>query len=176
MILALDVGFSNTGWVVFDGQTPIDCGVIVTEKNEGDLPTSKYRVTDDNTGRCQRIANGLVDVISKYKVEAITAELPTGGSKSSSAATKMAMATAVVATVVELLKVKYFWTTPIGGKKALCGNKSATKDEMMDAARAMFPDFKWPKVKKEFEHIADSVASFLAAQKSMKSFFEARTN
>lgn len=175
MILALDVGFTNTGWVVFDGQSPIDCGVIATEKNEADLPKSKYRITDDNTGRCQRIANQLASVISKYAVKAIVAELPTGGSKSSSAATKMAMATAVVATVVELMNVRHIWTTPISGKKALCSNKGATKDEMMDAARAMFPDFKWPKTKTKFEHIADAIGSFLSAQKDLNILFGACT-
>jgi len=162
MLIALDVGFANTGWCAFDGGKPIDCGCIKTKKNELGLSKSKFRVADDNVRRSQGLAAGLIEVINKYKPQAIIGELPTGGAQSASAATQMAMATAVVAVVVSMREIKHAWSTPLAGKKALTGLRGAEKDQMMDAVRALYPDFQWPKFKNRFEHIADAVASYHA--------------
>lgn len=165
MILALDVGFSHTGWCVFHNGKPVDCGCIHTEKNELGLPASRFKVSDDNVYRARKLASGLADVIEKHKPSAVIGELPTGGSKSANAATQMAMAIAIVATLTHLLGVKTAWSSPAAGKKALTGLRGAEKDQMMDAVRKLYPEFEWPKTKKQFEHIADAVASYHALSK-----------
>jgi Holliday junction resolvasome RuvABC endonuclease subunit len=115
----------------------------------------------------------LVALARTFHVVAMIAELPSGGSKSSSAAAHMARGAAVFACAAETLDVVVECTTPGNGKKALTGNKNASKEDMMRAALVQFPGLaQWFKLKRgdaslpenRFEHVADAVGAFAAAR------------
>lgn len=161
-IMALDVGFRNMGVVIFDPATdqPIACRTIRTEPSAKKL---QVRKADDNSRRAAEMARELADMIDRFNVKGAIGELPSGGSKSHSAATQMAAATAVAASVLELKAIPTEWSTPNEGKVALCGSKTASKEEMMAKARELYGKaVEFPKSKAEFEHIADACAAYLA--------------
>ncbi len=98
---------------------------------------------------------------------------------------QMAMATAIVASVANILELPTEWCTPTEVKVAVTGLKSATKREMMDTVASYY---KWKKHTKSvvvkdrihkrltyylhgakfpggmFEHIADSIGAYWALQ------------
>jgi Holliday junction resolvasome RuvABC endonuclease subunit len=161
-IMALDVGFRNMGVVIFDpvSDQPIAVRTIKTEPSHKKL---QVRKADDNSRRAAEMARELSDMIDRYNVRGAVGELPSGGSKSHAAATQMAAATAVAAAVLELKGIPTEWSTPTEGKVALCGSKTASKEEMMAKARELYGDMiDLPKAKAEFEHIADAMAAYLA--------------
>lgn len=159
-ILALDVGFRGTGWTVWKGDAPVACGLIHTTPQ---AKKRKVRVADDNALRSAQIARELHDVIQAHGIAGVVGELPSGGAQSAKAASQMAMATAIVASVVELLGLPSDWATPTEVKVALCGSKTASKDDMMAEARRRYGNMvAFPKSKSVFEHIADSIGAYLA--------------
>jgi len=158
MILSLDVGFRNTGWVVFDLDGKIvDCGVLMTEKNKKHI-----RVADDYATRAAKLAIGLKNIVLKYEIKLVVGELPVGGAQSARAMIQMGMANAVVAAVCAILDIPADWATPNEVKLAVCGKRSATKDEMMEQVCKLYPSYQFPKQKNQFEHIADAVGAYLA--------------
>jgi len=171
MLLSLDVGFANMGWVLFQGGEIIDCGVIRTEKSQ----KKGTRVADDHAYRSTVLAINLERIIMKNAVEGIIGELPSGGAQSAKAMAFMSSATSIVAVVGTLKKLPMEWTTPNEVKKALAGVKNASKEIMMEKAKREFGfyidgnvyrnpnvDKKFPKG--EFEHIADACGVYLALQ------------
>lgn len=161
-IMALDVGFRNTGVVIFDPVTdqPIACKTVRTKPSAKKL---QVRKADDNSRRAQEMALELEEVIEQFNVKGVVGELPSGGSKSHSAATMMAAATAVVSAVIALKRLPNEWSTPSEGKTALCGNSQASKEEMMAEARRLYGSLiAFPKAKAEFEHQADAIGAYIA--------------
>jgi len=162
-LLSLDISFTNTGWTVFEKGTIIACGNIVTEKSKH----KTLRVSSDDNMRTASFARQLHDIILEYDVVGVVGEMPTGGSKSSKAAKCMAKASAIVVTVCELMLVPTEWTDPKSVKIALTGKETATKLQMMAAARKKYKgkgDHLFPKAKKYFEHIADSIGVYEASK------------
>lgn len=162
-LLSLDVGMRGCGWVVFDASDPLACGTIVTEKDK----RKTVRQSDDNAHRAAVLATGIRTICRNYQVAGIIGELPSGGALSAKAMKHMALATGVVAATAAVLDIPVEWTDPNSVKLALCGYRSASKDEMMNAAKAKFGDLAmFPKQKGNFEHIADALGVFLAMQSS----------
>jgi Holliday junction resolvasome RuvABC endonuclease subunit len=159
-ILTLDVGFRATGWAVCGPDGPVACGVIRTEPSAKKL---KVRTADDYSIRAAKMARELHNIIRAYNVARVIGELPSGGAQNARAMAMMNMATAVVAAVVELNELPSEWATPGDVKLALCGKKSASKDDMMNKARAVWGhQCEFPAVKAEFEHIADACGAWSA--------------
>lgn len=128
MLLTCDVAFSHFGWVAIDGEKPIACGVIETEKTK----RKGILVSNDYFARSTKLVSELESVISTYSVKGILAELPSGGAKSSRAAIQMNMATGLVAAVAHFMKLPSEFCTPGDVKMATVGSKSASKLEIMD--------------------------------------------
>lgn len=158
-LLALDVGFAKTGWVVIKNKNPIAFGIIKTEKTKNKLT----RTSDDIAYRASVIAKGLRDVILKYDVKGAVGELPSGGSKSAIAMRAMGMATAIASSVCVIMGIPVEWTTARDGKLAVCGKKNASKEEVMSAVRKFYPHVDWPKTKAGFEDVADAMGAYLSA-------------
>lgn len=159
-ILALDVGYKSTGWAVIKSGKIVAVGTVVTEKS-----TKKTtRVSDDYYARSCKLASDLRDLAVKYEIKGIVGELPSGGALSAKAAVMMNMATAIVAAVATMLNLPCDWCTPNETKLAVCGYRSATKDEMMEEIRARFPEAShlFPNAKTYFEHIADALGAYEA--------------
>lgn len=189
-ILALDIAFNNTGWVVINkvNDKILDAGCFVTVQQKG----KGVRVSFDDARRCAEIARQAYDVCCEHEVLAIVGEMPAGGGISSSAVKSMAYATAVFAVLAEIAELPCEWTDPGSVKIALCGKRGAKKHEMMAGAckkfgikkesKTYFAKTKGKKKKQKrvkdtytfksgakfpggkFEHIADSLGAYLACK------------
>ena len=168
-ILALDVGFAHTGYVVarqeiwpWDGDWAfLEIGCIETEQS---AKKREVRAADDRARRAAEMYRGIVNVARRHGVVAVLVELPHGGAQSARAASAMAAAAAIAACAVEALGVFHEWYTPDAVKVAACGRKNASKDEVMDAARKRWPDAPWPTTKGRLEHAADAAFVLRAAE------------
>lgn len=158
MLLSLDVGFRNMGWVVFHGGKIFACGVIETEKARN----KQTRVADDNAWRSAELAKGLQEIIQTYNVRGVIGELPSGGAQNAIAMSQMSMATAVASAVCALLDIPCEWVSPGDLKKALVGKRSASKEEIMIRVRGLYPEADFPMTKGKFEHVADAVGAYHA--------------
>ena len=160
MILALDVGFAKMGWCVFDAGIPTEFGIIKT------LKTAKknIRVSDDRATRAAFMAMELKNIIEDHEIQGCIGELPSGGAKSAQAMAYMSAGTALTSAVLSVLGIPVEWTTPMEGKMAMCGKRNASKNEMMDAVREMYPGVDWPTIKAKFEDVADAVGAFEAGK------------
>lgn len=165
MLLSLDVGFASMGWAVFDRGEVISCGTIVTKK-DGKKTT---RSSSDTFTRCVQIATQLKDIIHDHSIEGVIGELPSGGAQSANAMKQMGMATSIVASVCGILGLPFEEVTPNEVKIAVCGSRSATKEEIMSSIRRKFRSkgaHLFPEAKCHFEHIADACGAYLHAQMS----------
>jgi len=166
-LLSLDVGFKNLGWALWEKGQLQDMGCIVTDKSA----RKTTRTADDYAFRAAQIARNLNGLIKDYSVQAIVAELPSGGAQSAKAMVMMGMATAVVSSVASVLNLPAEWCTPNEVKLAVSGKRSATKDEIMDlvAEKMGFEKTNGGRVIKYngiqkglFEHIADAIGAYWA--------------
>jgi len=174
-VMSLDVGFSSTGYVIWDKGKPVSCGVVKTEATK----KKSTRIADDNATRAMEMAYAFKRIIEEHDVKGIVGELPSGGAQSARAIAHMALATGSISAIAGMAGIPCEWCTPIENKKAMTGKRSAGKDEMMDAAIKMcggsmreskrakhyslipgLPEF----CGGEFEHIADAVGAYYALQ------------
>ncbi len=160
MLLSIDIGFRSAGWSLWDKGRLVSHGLISTE------PGRRKRKSEDNVDRVAQISCSLKDLIEKHRVRALVAELPNGGAKSARALSQMAMATATVAALAAVKNLPVEWVTALEGKKAACGKKDASKDEVCASVRKLHPKARFPAAKARFEHIADSCAAYMAARGS----------
>jgi Holliday junction resolvasome RuvABC endonuclease subunit len=176
-VLALDPSFRNTGYVVFEivgiAERILEQGLVKTEKND---KKRKVRASDQRVEQVQILINGLRDVIQRHKPKLIIAELPTSGGKSANAVASMAIAQTVCGAIAAYEDLPYEWVTPTENKKSLTGKKTASKEEMMQAAIKLYPHLKGVythtkgqykgKLRNEFEHVADAIGAFEAAKQN----------
>jgi Holliday junction resolvasome RuvABC endonuclease subunit len=172
-VLAIDPAYSKTGWIcgIIDCKeglinlSLVDSGIVSTEKSK---PSRGIRVADDTILRCQTWISNFKDILATHSPDLIAAELPSAGGKSASAIKAMAIATALVGSI-SLGKAGDFFT-PLEVKKALTGDKNASKDAMCAAAIEIFPELgKYASARSSsgfrgmFEHIADAVGVLKAS-------------
>ena len=182
MLLSLDLGFVNTGYVIVSARGLETYGTIITSKT-----TNKQgRVADDNLSRCVHIATELKRLAIGYDIDGIMGELPSGGTQSSSAAKAMSLVTGCVGACVALLDLPCEWCTPLQTKMALCGTKTASKQDMMEKAvevmrggsekkangvqywMPLVGDRKGPAMfGSTFEHVADALGAFMALESGL---------
>jgi len=167
MLLSLDVGFANMGWVVFEKGEIFACNTLQTEKSQ----RRGTRVANDHAYRSIVLATGLNKIIDDYNIQGIIGELPSGGAQNARAMGFMMSAISIAASVGALWNIPMEWTDPNSVKKALAGVKNASKETMMEKAvkefhfrydgkAFWFGDEKFPKGM--FEHIADACGVYLA--------------
>ena len=182
MLLSLDLGFINTGYVLVSSRGLEDYGVISTQKT-----TNKQgRVADDNLDRCSSIAVNLNKIVVNYGVLGVMGELPSGGAQSARAAAAMSLVTGCLGACVAILNLPCEWCTPTQTKMALCGTKTASKQDMMEkATKVTGGNFEkvgngvqyWMRLwsgKKgpimygaSFEHVADALGAYMALENGM---------
>lgn len=157
-MIALDLGFRKTGWVVFENGTPIAWGNIETEKTK----KKTTRVSDDNFSRAMEWARALDEITEQYPVQGMIMELPSMGALSAAALRDMSTVLGIAGACAGIWRLPADVCTPTENKKALTGRKAASKDEMMAAVRKKYPNTPWPKTKSAFENIADAAAVYTA--------------
>lgn len=183
MLISLDIGFSNTGWSIFDKGGLLDIGVIQTKKTAKKM----IRVSDDNVCRCIEIANELDILKQKYKLQGVLGELPSG-SQNARAANQFGLIIGTVGVAAHFLGLPAEWCSQQEVKKAVTGNRFGGKDEIMLAVCDMVGVKRTTKIIKitkgkrigketikktyyllgkkfpdsKFEHIADSIGVYMA--------------
>jgi Holliday junction resolvasome RuvABC endonuclease subunit len=106
--------------------------------------------------------------MARYQCRLIVAELPTGGSKSSRAASMMAMASAVTFCLSISRKVPLVCMRPAQTKALVRAKGEVSKQEVQDLVRAHYPhgaESLWPKNASR-EHVADAMACWMAYEKA----------
>lgn len=140
-VLGVDPGFAHFGYaVVALGVRPehdevVAMGVVVTEK-----VARKRNVldADDNVRRTVEIAAGLARVLDRYPVRLVCAEsisMP----RNSGTAAKIGLAWGALCALVHARGLALVHASPQQLKLALCGTKSASKQDVEQAVRARYP-------------------------------------
>lgn len=163
-IIAVDVGFVATGIVVIDladqGKM-IYHGCLVTK------PTTDKKslyVAHDDARRMQELATGLQEVSVEFDTKRMVVELPHGGSKSARGCRCMALATGAIAATVAMLDLVVEYYTPDQTRKAATGRRMASKDEVVAAMGAIYPQILDISPAQAREAVADAAATFEAAK------------
>lgn len=173
-VLTIDAAFTHAGAAVIELAADQDndkvIEVVCVETASATKKKNVRKATDD-AERCKHLFTELRALADKHHVAAIIAELPSG-SQSARAARCLGYAEAVVVCVVEATKLPSIWTTPDEGKLVYTASRSASKDEMIAKAAALWSRrglvFECKKngsiVKDKAEHIADALAAFESAK------------
>lgn len=139
LILGLDPGFANLGYAIVSasGTSVKAMGLISTEKSNKKL---NVRASDDNALRTREITRALVALKNYGNIVAICAECMSFP-RNSSAASKMSLAWgAIIAFAVLHAEIPIIQSSPQAIKKAVCGNKTASKEEVQSELRVRFSD------------------------------------
>jgi crossover junction endodeoxyribonuclease RuvC len=138
-VLGIDPGFASVGYAVVNISAEYDqvlaMGVIRTEKAN---KKAKTRASEDNLVRAKEIAQELATLIDRHHITVICAETMSFP-RSSSVAAKMAMCWGVIATLADRYNIPVTQASPQEIKVAVCGKKSASKQEVQTAIHALFP-------------------------------------
>lgn len=164
MILSLDIAYRNIGWAVSNNNKIIDTGVIKTKKLD---KKSKKGIssTKEHCNNIKYIVKELDYIILKYPdIDYVCGELPHSGSQSATASYQMGLITGLIVTYFLTHNFNSKWVSPNNVKIAVCGKLKAEKEEIMDTITKMYPDYKFPKAKCKFEHIADAIGALLVLQ------------
>jgi Holliday junction resolvasome RuvABC endonuclease subunit len=162
IILANDPSFTAWGWVVLNAKGKIlDQGCIKT------VPTAKklkMRKGDDRVRRISEINQALLQVIDKYKVNYMVAELP-HGSQNAQAAIMIGATAAIIQTLADVMELPVEWYSEADAKKCALGKNTASKDEMINRMNEIY-DVDYTGTKYKDEAVADALAIHYAASKS----------
>jgi len=169
-LIGVDLGFRHTGLVAASPSKEVVYGYEIlghtcVHTQKADKKLGLY-VAQDDVSQCQLMFAGVMKFIKEYDPKGVVAELPSAGAKGARANRGMGIATGVIGSVASALNLPFVWVTPADSKVVLCGLRNASKDDMMNKVKQMYPDAGWPKVKNEFEHIADAVGALMVAKKS----------
>lgn len=169
LVLGVDLAFRNTGLVLAKpcladpGYTIVATHCITTEK--ADKKKQIFAAIDDV--RCiQEVVRELQQFIGAENISVIFAECPNAGAKGARANRAMGIATAILATYVEMEKISTLWVLPDDIKKKLCGKRNASKEEIQSVVMKVWPDAAWPKAKGKLEHVADAAGALIVGRDS----------
>ena len=169
-ILGVDPGFAFFGLSVVqllpDAERIVWVDVIRTQKTD---KKREVRAADDNFHRAQVIAAELHAVVKQHCPVAIAAEAASDP-RNASAAGKIRMAWGVLADLCYVYQLPLVQVSPQDIKKALCGDKSASKEEVraalegrysgqFDVFKARFPPARPPKPNGQWEHGFDATGA-----------------
>lgn len=165
VILGLDPGFASLGVAVVElrsgGESVRQLHVIRTSKSDR---KRGVRASDDNVRRAREIARQLGVIIGTTKPRAICAE-SMSFPRSSSVAGKMCLAWGVVATLSHVFGTPLVQASPKEVKLAACGDGGASKEDVIAAMRARFPECASLTAginRGEHEHCFDALAAVVA--------------
>lgn len=171
-VLGVDPGFANFGWALVrleaESETVIGMGLLSTEKSGA---KQNVLASNDNFRRARELSRMLRDLkamtqlVEPVAVCAESMSFP----RSSSVAAKMAMSWGVLADYCESQDVSMFMATPKELKRAVCGDATASKEDVQKALIKRFPStdlFQVPGMsgipKSKHEHPFDALAAIVA--------------
>jgi len=176
-LMCLDLGGAKTGIIIVKKGIIQEAEVVITEKSK----KRNISVANDDFDRTIQMVSAITSLLDKYKVKGIIAELP-AGSQSARAAKMFGLSIGALSgiTFCEDISINFF--TPGDVKKGFFGNRTASKDDMINKA---ISDFNLPtrmvkgakKQRREiycgnvwfaegtFEHLADAIGVWQTARK-----------
>lgn len=162
IVLGIDSGFASCGLAAVElqpgGEKLLRTWVTRTEKSDKKLGV---RSADDTARRAREIAAEIEVALTTYKPCAIAVESPSWP-RNAGVAAKMGVAFGVVFALAEWRGIPLVMASPQEVKKAMCGAKNASKDEIVLAVERRFPEVEWPRLRSTWEHAADAIAVVVA--------------
>lgn len=164
-VAGFDPAFAN--WGIAEGHLDLDTGVLdgldlsIVQTKKG--TTKQVRTNSDDMQRAEDIASVIFEVGRRNKV--IFVECPVGSQNASGMkayGVSVALLGALRSQGIQVIEV-----TAYEVKKALSGNKNASKDLMIQSAMSLYPEANWPKRGREViagkaEHMADAIGAIHA--------------
>lgn len=132
--------------------TVIRSGVIETKRGD------EMNAADDNLRRAREVHERLVRAIEEFKPSIIYGEAMSHP-RDSRAAAMLSMSWGIVAAVAARYGIPIEQAGPMPLKASITGKRTASKDEMIAAVRAIYPEVAWERRKDLHEHQADAVAA-----------------
>ena len=169
MILALDISLSEFGIAIFNSEGNLVHGECVITK-----PVKKKfntRVIDSDQLRVKEIALRLLELHKQYNFKGIVAEVPPGGTQGARSATALGMAKGAVWTFAALMNLPFEGYLPHEAKKAATGKMNASKEEVAEAVKRRWRDFKFPTAKNHLEAICDACSVYLVVPEKKINIF-----
>ena len=137
-VLGLDPGFRNLGYSVMEiaswGQKVHVAGAFKTDKSD---KKRKVLAADDNFRRGREISKFLNELMEQWKVSAICTEAMSFP-RNAGAAVKIAIAWGVIVALAERRRLAVVQASPQEIKLALCGSKSASKEDVEAAVEKLY--------------------------------------
>lgn len=167
--VGIDLGFRHSGMVAAApthtqlGYEVLGFDCVVTKKES--KKKSLY-VAEDDVSQSMLLYRGIRAFLQKWDPTFIAVELPSAGAKGARANRGMGIATGIIAAIAEETGLPSVWVVPTDSKVAMCGTKTASKEDMQDKARELWPQVQWSTAADQFEHIADAAAALLVARGS----------
>lgn len=175
-IIGLDPSLSNFGAVrarlnIDTLAIEVDDMHVVTTEAEQDKAKKKVvRKNSEDLERAGTLHDGVIELVKGRTIAFV--EVPVG-SQSARAMVSYGVSIGIIAAVRARLPL--IQVTPTEVKLAGCGIKTATKEEMIEAMIAKYPNAPWPMktvkgvatpIAKKCEHIADALAAIEAGLKT----------
>ena len=165
IVLGIDPGYCNTGWVAIDvvADIPVACGLIRTAKDK-----RKVLVHEDDWARIQHVASGLMNACTAHWPAAVVIEVPMG-SRGAKAAVAMARAYAICACVAVWVGCPTVRVQAPDVKRVVTGQRDASKGQLARSVLEHWTVLKDMALKAvgrapaKTEHIYDAAACVLGA-------------
>jgi Holliday junction resolvasome RuvABC endonuclease subunit len=163
VVIGIDPSLCNTGIAVMElqpnGERLLGVSVVRT------APSAKRRkvlAAEDGARRVAEIVAALDAAIATARPVALAVEAP-AGSKGAQAARALALAFGAVIAVAKVRGLPLVQVQPGDVKRAMCRQKGASKDDVILAVEARYPEVEWPTPQGVWEHAADAVGAIVAA-------------
>lgn len=169
-ILGVDPGFASFGFGVvrlFSGyEEVVHTDVIRTQKS---VKKQNVKAADDNFRRGQAISAVLHEIVKEWKPVALAAEAASWP-RNAGATAKVAMSWGILIDLCHIYELPMVQASPQEIKKALCNNKSATKEDVrrvlevrytdqFEEFKARYPARKPPQPNGQWEHGFDAIGA-----------------
>jgi len=167
IVLGIDPGLATCGLAAVDLQPPslakrpdvlVRAWVVRTEKSARKLDV---RAADDHSRRARELAAEVATAIGIHRPLAVAIEAPSWPRNAATAA-KIGIAFGAIYALAQEHRLPLVQASPQDIKRAVTGSKTASKDEVIAAIEARFPDIEWPTQTTLWEHAADAVGAVVA--------------
>jgi len=158
-LIGIDLSFRATGIIILEIKSN-NIVYIDTIRTKKENKKRKIRTADDDMVQSMVMARSIIDILKKYP-GVIIVELPHGGARGHRAHRCMGIATGVMGAIAEILKYPIEFYSQSECKKAVTGNKNASKIEVENIIRKKF-HADWPQKKVISEHIFDAGSALVA--------------
>jgi Holliday junction resolvasome RuvABC endonuclease subunit len=165
IVLGLDPSLCNLGIAAIDlrlnfrEDRVVELQVIRTE------PSAKKRkllVAEDDARRVAELVGGLHQVIARRRPVALVIESP-AGSQHAKSARALGLAFGAMVATAKLLGLPLVQVTVQDVKRAACGRRDGSKEDVIAAMEQRYPGVQWPTPAGVVEHAADAIAAVVAA-------------